>query len=101
LCLRKGCGRKYVPRQWNQRYCQNPECLGIIRRWNAAQRQAKRREDSAVKAQHAAAEKARRSRARSVAQPPESQPVAAARGHATRIFFRPLRVPDQAALSPP
>ena len=58
ICLRKGCGRKYQPRCWNQRYCQDPECLRQVRRWQAARRQAKRRQDAGVKAQHAQAEKA-------------------------------------------
>ena len=46
ICLRKGCGRKYQPRRWNQRYCQDPECLRQVRRWQAARRQAKRRQDA-------------------------------------------------------
>ena len=54
MCLRKGCGRKYQPRRWNQRYCQDPECLRQLRRWQAAQRQARRRQDDAIKAEHAA-----------------------------------------------
>src|SRR6266487_3865283 len=64
ICLRKGCGRKYLPRRWNQRYCQDPECLREVRRWQAARRQAKRRQDIPVKAQHAQAEKERRQRAK-------------------------------------
>jgi hypothetical protein len=86
LCLRKGCGRKYTPRRWNQRYCQDAECLRLVRRWQAAQRQAKRRQDEAVKAQHARAQQARRRRAPSSPQPPKEPEVAAARGHAARIF---------------
>ena len=60
MCLRKGCGRRYQPRRWNQHYCQDPECLRQLRRWQAAQRQARRRQDDAVKAEHAAAERKRR-----------------------------------------
>jgi hypothetical protein len=26
ICLRKGCGRKYQPPSWNQRYYRDPEC---------------------------------------------------------------------------
>ena len=63
-CFRKGCGRKYQPRCWNQRYCQDPECLRQVRRWQDARRQAKRRRDDRVKAQHAQAEKERRQRAK-------------------------------------
>jgi hypothetical protein len=86
MCLRKGCGQKYQPRCWNQRYCQDPECLREVRRWQAAKRQAQRRADDAVKAQHAAAQRARRQRASSSTQPPKAPEVAAARGHAAKIF---------------
>ena len=53
-CFRKGCGRRYQPRRWNQRYCQDLECLRQVRRWQDARRQAKRRRDDRVNAQHAA-----------------------------------------------
>ena len=36
VCLRKGCKRRYHPGQWNQRYCQDAECLREVRRWPAA-----------------------------------------------------------------
>ena len=87
LCLRKGCGHRYVPRQWNQRYCQDPACQREVRRWQAARRQAKRREDAASKAEHAQAERVRRSQAKSASQPVNPQKVAPARGHATPFFF--------------
>jgi hypothetical protein len=86
MCLRKGCGRRYQPRRWNQRYCQDPECLRQLRRWQAAQRQTRRREDDTVKAEHAAAERARRQRARVSSQAALKTKVAAARGHAAKIF---------------
>jgi len=91
VCLRKGCGRRYQARRWNQRYCQDPECLRQLRRWQAAQRQARRRQDDAFKAEHAAAERARRERARRErarvsAQAMPKPEVAAARGHAAKIF---------------
>jgi hypothetical protein len=95
ICLRKGCGRCYQPRRWNQRYCQDPECLRLVRRWQAAQRQARRRQDDAAKAQHAEAQRARRQRAKSVPQPPKEPKAAAARGHAARIFFFPLPLCDR------
>ena len=85
VCLRKGCGRMYQPRRSNQRYCQDPECLRLVRRWQAAKRQAKRRQEDEVKAQHAEAERARRQRA-TPPQAPKSSEVVAARGHAARIF---------------
>ena len=56
-CLNKSCGREYQPRRWNQRYCQDPECLREVRRWHAAQRQAKRRKGADAKAEHAKAER--------------------------------------------
>jgi hypothetical protein len=87
ICLRKGCKHKYTPRRWNQRYCQDPECRRLVRRWQAAKRQAKRRQDDAVKAQHAQAQRARRRRAATSPQPPPKPEVAAARGHAAKIFL--------------
>ena len=87
LCLRKGCGQHYQPRRPNQRYCQDPECQRQLRRWQAARRQARRRQDDAVKAQHAQAQRARRQRAISSPQATKDTKVAAARGHAARIFL--------------
>jgi hypothetical protein len=86
VCLRKGCGRKYQPRRWNQHYCQDPECLRLVRRWQAAKRQAKRRQDEAAKSQHAEAERVRRERSPSSPQAPKPPEIVAARGHAARIF---------------
>jgi hypothetical protein len=99
ICLRKGCGRKYQPRCWNQRYCQDAECQRQVRRWQAAQRQAKRRRDAEAKAQHAAAERARRQRAQSVPQAPKKAEVAAARGHAAKVFFRLPCAPGRGAMN--
>lgn len=87
ICLRKGCGQKYLPRRWNQRYCQDPECLRELRRWQAAKRQARRRQHETVKTQHAQAQRARRQRAATSPQPPKLPVVAPARGHAAKIFF--------------
>ena len=67
------CRRKYQPRCRNQRYCQEPECLRQVRRWQAARRQAKRRQDADVRAQHAQAEKERRQRAKSASQAVEDR----------------------------
>lgn len=86
-CLRKGCGRKYTPQCWNQRYCQDPECLRLVRRWQAAKRQAKRRQNDSVKAQQAKSQRARRQRAKHSPQPPQKPEVVAARGHAAKIIF--------------
>lgn len=64
VCLRKGCGRVYLPRRWNQRYCQQPECLREVRRWQNAQRQQQRRRRAEVRQQQASAERQRRQRQR-------------------------------------
>ena len=61
VCLREGCGRRYQPNRWNQRYCQDPECRRLLRRWQARRRQADRRKAADVKAKHAAAQRAHRS----------------------------------------
>jgi hypothetical protein len=86
-CMRKGCGRTYQPRRWNQRYCQDPECLRQVRQWQAARRQAKRRQAAEAKARHAQAEKARRQRAKATSQAIENPKVAPPRGHAAETFF--------------
>jgi hypothetical protein len=90
VCLRKGCRRKYQPRRWNQRYCQDPECLRQVHRWQAARRQAKRRQDARVKVRHAQAEKQRRQRAKTTPKATLNPEVAPARGHAAENFFSPL-----------
>lgn len=64
VCLRKGCGHSYQPRHWKQRYCQEPECLKEVRRWQAAKRQQRRRRRPEVRQQRAAAERERRARQR-------------------------------------
>ncbi len=61
-CLRKDCGRRYQARRWNQRYCQEADCLRELRRWQAAKRQRDRRAIPEVREQHAQAERKRRQR---------------------------------------
>jgi hypothetical protein len=99
ICLRKGCGRKYKSRCRTQRYCQEPECLRQVRRWQAARRQAKRRLDADVRAQHAEAEMERRQRTKLVSQAGEGTEVTPARGHAAEPFFRFRSAIDQAAMN--
>jgi len=60
LCLRKGCGRIFQPRRWNQRYCQDPACLRLVRRWQAAKRQRQRRQNAEHRQGHCEAERRRR-----------------------------------------
>ena len=62
VCLRKGCGRRYQARQWNQRYCQDPECLRLVHRWQATKRQRQRRAAPEERQKHAEAERSRRQR---------------------------------------
>ena len=96
-CLNKECGRKYQPRCWNQRFCQEPECQRQVDRWRAALRQAKRRRDAKVQAQHAEAERVRRQQAKAASQAVPKPDVTPARGHAAKIFFpsvmQPTRLP--------
>lgn len=86
-CLRKGCGREYQPRRWNQRYCQEPECRRQVRRWQAARRQAKHRQVADAKARHAQAERERRQRVKAASQAVQQPEVTPARGHAAETFF--------------
>ena len=59
-CLRKGCGRTFQARRYNQRYCQDPECLREVRRWQGAKRQRKCRSQPEGRQRHAEAERQRR-----------------------------------------
>ena len=89
-CLRKGCGRRFQARRYNQRYCREPECLEALHRWQAAKRQQKRRAGPEGRRQHAEAERQRRRRKTSGADVPEEcqTPATAAaepaRGHAAK-----------------
>ena len=86
--MRKGCGCKYVPRRWNQRYCQAPECMREVRRWQAARRQAKHRQSKEAKEHHAQAERARRQRAKAASQAAQRPETTTPRGHAEEFFSR-------------
>jgi hypothetical protein len=63
-CLRKGCAFRFQPRRWNQRYCQDPQCLRLVRRWQAAKRQRNRRQQDEHRQRHCEAERQRRRRCR-------------------------------------
>ena len=73
ICLRKDCGRIFDARCWNQRYCQDPECLRLVRRWQAAKRQQLRRRQPEVRNQRATA--ARETRQRRTRPDPRPLPV--------------------------
>lgn len=64
VCLRKGCAQTYQPLRWNQRYCQDPDCLCEVRRWQAARRQRAHRRSPRNRQRHASAEAARRQQRR-------------------------------------
>jgi hypothetical protein len=101
VCLRKGCGRKYQPRSWNQRYCQDPQCLREVCRWQAARRQAKYRAHATARSRHAQAERERRQRAKAAPEAIENQDVMPARGHAAETFFPSPYATDRAATNTP
>lgn len=67
VCLRKGCGRVFEAQRGNQRYCQDPECLRLVRRWQAAKRQRRCRQDATQRQRHCQAERQRRKRRRAQA----------------------------------
>jgi hypothetical protein len=75
--LRKGCGRRFQARRYNQRYCREPECLEEVRRWQAAKRQRKRRSQPEARQRHAEAERQRRRRRASEARKPSEEETAA------------------------
>jgi len=86
VCLRKGCGRWYMPRRWNQRYCQDPECLRLVRCWQSARRQRRRRRSREVRKQHRESERARRQQAKLNNHKALERSGSRARGHAGRAF---------------
>ena len=76
-CLRKGCDRIFNVRSGNQRYCQDPECLRLVRRWLAAKRQQARRQRPEVREERAAAAREARERKSRLKTdpPPLTEPV--------------------------
>lgn len=77
ICLRKGCGRIFQPRRWNQRYCQDPECLRLVHRWQAAKRQQHRRSHLEVRQERAATARQRRRDEACRVEPPAPQALTA------------------------
>ncbi len=96
-CLRRECGRVYQPTRWNQRYCQQAECLREVRRWQAAKRQRAHRQLPANRKRHAEAE-AKRRRA-PTARLPGDDPVAlkqaAGQDRQDRAWSRSKKIPDE------
>lgn len=89
-CLGKGCGRRYTPRCWRQRYCQNAECLRMVRRWQAARRQRRCRASPEGRRRHRQAERARRQEAKAKGHKPKARSRGRGRGHATKRFWSML-----------
>lgn len=80
--MRKGCENRYQPRQWNQSFCQEPECQAEVKRWQAAKRQQKWRADDDNRRRQASRDRQRREKQRQQAQsikggsaPPETPAV--------------------------
>ena len=91
-CLRKGCGRSFQARRYNQRYCREPECLGELRRWQAAKRQQKCRSQPGARQRHAEAERQRRKqRAAQAQKPSESESAAEAASVNSKAWSRRRR----------
>jgi hypothetical protein len=72
VCLRKGCGSVFQPTRWSQRYCGDPECRQLVRRWQAAKRQRRHRESEENRRRHAQAQRERRRRHREAASATEN-----------------------------
>lgn len=88
-CLRKGCGRTFQPRQWNQRYCREPGCQREVKRWLAAKRQRRRRATPEGRARHAEQERQRRKREAARPKPPQrDEPVAPGTGATAGAWSR-------------
>jgi len=93
LCLRKGCEREFSPRSWNQRYCQDEECLLEVRRWLARKRQRQCRRSEEQRQRHCERERARRARLRQAAEIPDDSTSTSqqpARGHAAERISEPF-----------
>jgi len=63
-CLRKGCGRRFLPRSWNHRYCPDSDCRRLVRQWQNRKRQQRRRSTEEGLRAHREAESRRRKRNR-------------------------------------
>jgi hypothetical protein len=94
-CLRKGCGRRFQARRYNQRYCREPDCLGELRRWQAAKRQQKCRSQPEARQRHAETERQRRKqRAAQARKPSESESAAEAASEKPSAWSRSRKHPQ-------
>ena len=92
-CLRKGCGRKFQARRRKQQYCQDPQCLREVRRWQAVKRQRKRRATAEGRRKHAEAERERRQRRRAE---DKASPISKSspKGARARAWSRTKSIPE-------
>ncbi len=94
-CLRKGCGRTFQARRYNQRYCREPGCLREVQRWQAAKRQQKCRSQPGARQRHAEAERQRRKqRAAEAQKAAEGEPVVEAASGNSGAWSRSRRRPE-------
>ena len=87
-CLRKGCNKVFQPRRWNQRYCQEQQCMQQLRRWQAAKRQQRHRAKLENRQRHRQAEQQRRRRQRAQ-RSPRSQTAIGSREKPASSIIRP------------
>lgn len=94
-CHRAGCGREFLPRSWNQRYCREAECLRELHRWQATKRQRRRREEAENQKQHAEAERQRRRRRGEMqgASQGENPPPSDSQAKTPRAWSRSEKIP--------
>ena len=94
-CLRKGCGQVYQSRCWNQRYCQDPDCLREVRRWQAAKRQRVHRQSPGNRKRHADEQARRRQQQRATpANRAAASDACSNCGKDHRAWSRSKRIPD-------
>jgi len=59
-CLCKGCGNRFKPKRYTQRFCLDPPCQKRVRQWHSRKRQQKRRATPQGKEKHRMDERRRR-----------------------------------------
>jgi hypothetical protein len=93
ICLRKDCNRKFQPRRRNQLYCQDPQCLREVRRWQSTRRQRELRATAEGRGKHARAERERRQRRR---EEDKASPIdkSSPRGAQSCAWSRTKRIPE-------
>ena len=95
ICLCKDCGRRFQARSYNQRYCQEPECLNKVRRWQGTKRQRAWRAGAERRQRHAEVERQRRQQKASQAGSPQASQAATADAAAeSRPWSRSEKLPE-------